>query len=167
MKYIILHGSKLLPTGNLSPDMQNRIGILKDVLKREKHDLLIISGGISSKVQIPESQVILDNIKDFIDIPVKLESTSKTTVQNILNSLKHIESSDIDQITVITSKGSFRRVKRLYKLYVSQYFNRIEFVVAENTASFKTFVWEALIYVVYLIDPKEFWMRPFINHFRS
>jgi hypothetical protein len=167
MKCVILHGSKLLPSGSLSSEMQNRIEVLLDLLNSRKYDLLVITGGISGKVQKCESEVIFSQVKDLINIPVRLESDSKTTVQNILKTSKLLEADNIEHLSVITGKTSLRRVKRLYKLYMPQYVNRIEFFGASASRPFKSFVWEAILYVVYLLDPKEYWMRPFINYFRS
>lgn len=167
MKGIILHGRKLLPQGHLSPDMRKRIASMVSLLNNDYYDVLVITGGVTNKLNKSEAEVIFNDIKHLVNIQVLLEDRSKTTLENIKNTRELIESSNCDHFSVITSKCSVRRFKRLYKLYMPEHFHKLSFEGAENTSTFVSFLMEAVLYAISIIDPKERLMRPFIKLFRS
>jgi len=167
MKCIILHGTKLHPSGVLPQDLLKRIEVLHNLLRNDPHDLLVISGGISGKAPKPEAVAISEYLGNTIDIPLKLETNSKTTVQNIKNTFRLIEGEKINKLTVITSKSSLQRFKHLYKYYFPAYYENITFVAAENTRPLITFIYEAFLSALYLINPREYFISPFLKIFRS
>lgn len=167
MKCIILHGAKLHSSGELHSDLVNRIHLLLDIISKDKYDLLVITGGISGKAPKSEAEAILDYLQPGLTLPVKLETISKTTVQNIKYTFRLLEKENIESLTVITSKCSLSRFKRLYKYYVPHYLDKVTFMGADNTHPLAVFVREAVLGALYLINPREYFINPFLKVFRS
>jgi len=111
MKVIIVLGNKLLPSGNISKLLINR---LENAIKNyKKNDIFLVSGGNTAKVKHTEAYMMKKYILERLpNSNIITEAKSLSTKENIKN-IKHILKKHNYNILLITSKSHLNKVKKL------------------------------------------------------
>ena len=100
----------------------------------KKGDIVILSGGKTSKNKHSEAYLMSKYIKKYINIPKKkiiLENKSLDTIDNVCFTLKKINKNNIKFVTLITSSWHMKRVKlivdffNIYHVNFNYYSSRI------------------------------------------
>jgi uncharacterized SAM-binding protein YcdF (DUF218 family) len=113
--FLLIHGRKPARNKALHQAFEERLKLGLELAQRNCYDLILITGGQTSKQFPPESQIGYEYLKDKTGIPIIQEGQSHTTVENILKSRAILNQYQIGHVDIITSQTRLRRVKYLYK----------------------------------------------------
>ena len=132
MNFIIVLGNKLLPNGDLSQILINRLDKTYELYKTGKYDYIIVSGGKVGDSKYTEAYQMKRYLSE-LKIPVNKiikEEISRNTIENAKECLKIINNLDVQKITVITSDFHLDRVKYIFKDFFENII--IEYVQSDN-----------------------------------
>ena len=113
MKIILILGNKLLPTGNMTKILKDR---LDSAIKHyKKNDIFLVSGGNIAKTSHTEAYVMKKYLLSKLpNAEVISESKSLSTKENIQYS-KNILKDYTCQVLLVTSSNHLKRVRKLVK----------------------------------------------------
>jgi uncharacterized SAM-binding protein YcdF (DUF218 family) len=158
MNIIIVHGEKPLPSGKIHPEFTNRLILAEKVAKKNKIDLIIITGGKTRKNTRSEAVMgfdYLSNKTQKTHAKIILEKDSKTTYENIIFTKKILKNQKIDHAYIISSKKRIFRMKYLYRLSWPKIFKNAEFLGAEDKYPVFFYLTELFYFVLAIFDRKE------------
>ena len=114
MKIIIVLGNKLLPNGQISNILQERLDNSIKFYKRG--DIFIVSGGIVQKTKYTEAYMMYKYIKKILPKSIILqEIKSRSTEENIYYCKKLLKNIKNKKIYIVTSEDHRYRVKKIVK----------------------------------------------------
>ena len=130
MNFIIVLGNKLLPNGDLSQILINRLDKTYELYNAGKYDYIIVSGGKidnSKYTEASQMKQYLIGLKIPTNKIIK-EERSRDTIENAVECQKIIDNLDVQEITVITSDFHLERVKHVF----NDFFQHVKYVSSNN-----------------------------------
>jgi len=152
---IIVHGQKPPRSGEMSPAFQKRLEKALNLLYVEKISFLVITGGQTKKNTLSEAEQGFHYINKRLAFPTILESESKTTYENVINTKKILKNISFDNLIIITSAERLKRIRYLYKKNWPEVYSKATFLGAGNTRLPMIMLLENLYLIIARLDPQE------------
>lgn len=154
---LIIHGEKLKRDGKMRKEFKERLDKAIVLARDCDFDEIIISGGRTREGLPSEANVGATYLKGKTTLPIILENRARTTSENVRNTKTLLEEqgTEIEEITVITSKERIRRAKYLYKRLWPTIYPFAHFYPAKDYY-WPTFKITELLYLLFnFLDPYE------------
>jgi len=127
---VVVLGKVLQPDGNASPTLQNRMVTASDVYLREREKnsktYMIVSGGkvqqnenysLPSEAEVMRTMAILNFVPKS---SVVMETNSKNTIENAINTRDVLEDLGVTKVIIITSDYHMQRARRVFEIILSE-----------------------------------------------
>ena len=142
MNCIIVLGNKLLPNGDLSQTLINRLDKTFELYNTGNYDYIIVSGGKVDNNEYTEAYQMkryLIKLKIPANKIIK-EERSRDTIENAVECQKIIDNLDVQEITIVTSDFHLERVKHVF----NDFFQYVKYVSSNNGMD-KTFLQKSIL----------------------
>lgn len=132
-RVLVVHGEKPLSSGKIHPNFIERLKVALKLVKKEKFDFVIITGGKTRRKFTSEAEMGKKWLSGRIG-NLLLEHGARTTIQNIEDTKGLIEREKIKigKIVLIASKKRIPRVKFLYRRIWPEIYPKVKFVGAKD-----------------------------------
>lgn len=167
MRAIVILGKKPGKNGDTS-ELEARVNVGVEELKRRKWDVLVVSGG-ATKAGFPmEAELGAQFARKRLgnDAPLRLERWSRSTMENIKNLRGLFPGVRLTGLVFVTSRYHMPRVKWLVGLFLPEIAAIAEYVPVPIKPTVGNLLSEAILLVLAFIDPNERIFLPFFKKFR-
>jgi len=115
---IIVLGKKLLPNGEPTEMLKERIQAAAEVSRSIQNYVIVVTGGIVQHCGISEAQVMKTLLinEGISEIKVILEDKALTTVQNALYTYDLLHELGINKVVVVTASFHMERSKKIFNI---------------------------------------------------
>ena len=134
MRIIVVHGFRPLKSGDIHPDLKNRLDRALELDKAEKFDAILVSGN-SRKSVMSEARQAEIYLKDKTNTPLIVEDRPHSTSEEVRLLKERFKENIPDKAIIIVSQPYVKRTKYLYKVLWPESVNNIVFEPAKSGVS--------------------------------